>query len=337
MPIISGSERDKLYKRLSTCVGNTTLYKIRNITVPNGCKIFCKEEYLNPTGSHYDRFWVDYLRRQEDQEYLSTTDTLIETSTGNSGASFAWACRALGFSEYHVVIPEDMPFVRIQQILDYGAKIKMSPANEYVAGLIRTFNKYFKEIQSHTDAPDTVVRPNHSRFGTMSLGSLAKIAEESIRQLNSYGEKKFDYFITALGNGLSTRSIGERLKKEYPQIKLIGIEAAQSPTVYAKNNKDIKLPDTTGKTHGLLGTSPGVDTSIFPIMDDYSSSLDVVDLIEEKDWDAGVIQLADYEGKLIGHSSAASFHKAMQVASSVSNKNILIIFYDPAWKYLRGR
>ena len=64
---------------------------------------------------------------------------IIETSTGNSGASFAWACRALGFMDYHVVIPEDMPSARIEQIRSLGAKTILSPSGEYVRGLIDKF------------------------------------------------------------------------------------------------------------------------------------------------------------------------------------------------------
>jgi cysteine synthase A len=168
MAIIRGSERDKLYQRIAKCVVETPLYKIQNIPIPNGCQIFCKEEYLNPTGSHYDRFWIDYLYKQEDKNMLTATDTLIETSTGNSGASFAWTCRALGFADYHIVIPEDMPDTRIQQIRDLGATIVLSPAGEYVKGLIAKFNTYFNEMRDKSSNPNTIKRPNHSRFGKMS-------------------------------------------------------------------------------------------------------------------------------------------------------------------------
>jgi cysteine synthase len=185
MPIIRGSERDKLYQRVASCIVETPLYKIHNIAVPNGCQIFCKEEYLNPTGSHYDRFWVDYLRKQEDKNHLSITDTLIETSTGNSGASFAWTCRALGFKDYHVVIPEDMPSVRIKQICELGATVKLSPAEEYVDGLIKTFNLYYEEMKALSSNPQTIKRPNHSRYGDMSIETLAKIADEIILELRN--------------------------------------------------------------------------------------------------------------------------------------------------------
>jgi len=335
MPIIRGSERDKLYQRVANCVGNTPLYKIHNIAVPNGCQIFCKEEHLNPTGSHYDRFWVDYLRYQEDTSRISTTDTLIETSTGNSGASFAWACRALGFREYHVVIPEDMPFSRIRQIEDLGAVVKTSPAGEYVDGLIRTFQGYCQTVRANPNNRGPVKLPNHSRFGKASLSSLAEIAEESIHALeHEYSVRRLDYFITALGNGLSTQGMGEKLKLKYPHISLVGIEAAQSPTVYAKLHPDEKKPETTGKTHGLLGTSPGIDPTIFPIMDGYSSELTQVELIDEQRWTNAGIQLANQEGKLVGHTSAAAFCMAMEIAKKQKNKNFLIVFYDPAWKYL---
>lgn len=334
MPIIRGSEREKIYKQVAKCIVETPLYKISNIEVPNGCQIFCKEEYLNPTGSHYDRFWIDYLYKQEDRNLLSITDTLIETSTGNSGASFAWACRALGFTDYHVVIPEDMPSTRIEQIRNFGAKTILSPSGEYVKGLIDKFKSYYIEVKKNSTNPAKIKLPNHSHFGEISINSLAKIAEESIDKLKSqYNVGRLDYFITALGNGLSTVGICERLKKEYDHIHFVGIESADSPTVYLTKHPEIKLPTTIGKTHGLIGTSPGLDPSIFPIMDGYSSKLNEIDLVEEKNWINAGLQLENYEGKFVGHTSAASFYKAMEIAKNESNKNILIIFYDPAWKY----
>lgn len=332
MPIINGSEREKMYKQVAKCIVETPLYKISNIEVPNGCQIFCKEEYLNPTGSHYDRFWIDYLYKQEDRNFLSISDTLIETSTGNSGASFAWACRALGFKDYHVVIPEDMPSARIEQIKKLGAKTILSPSGEYVKGLIDKFKSYCSEVRKNSPNRTKIKLPNHSHFGEMSINSLAKIADESIAKLNSqYNVGRLDYFITALGNGLSTVGICERLKKEYGEdIKFVGIEAAESPTVYITKYPGTELPTTAGKTHGLIGTSPGIDPTIFPIMDSYSSKLDRIDLVEEEHWINAGLQLENYEGKFVGHTSAASFYKAMEIAKNESNKNILIIFYDPA-------
>lgn len=335
MPIIRGSEREKIYNQVAKCIVETPLYKISNIEVPNGCQIFCKEEYLNPTGSHYDRFWIDYLYKEEDRNFLSITDTLIETSTGNSGASFAWACRALGFKDYHVVIPEDMPSARIEQIRNLGAKVILSPSGEYVKGLLKKLKSYYIEVKRNSTNPDTIKLPNHSYFGETSINSLAKIAEESIDKLNSqYNVDRLDYFITALGNGLSTAGICERLKERYKDnIQFVGIEAADSPTVYITKHPEMKLPTTIGKTHGLIGTSPGMDPTKFPIMYSYSSKLDRIDLVEEENWINAGLQLENFEGKFVGHTSAASFYKAMEIAQNESNKNILIMFYDPAWKY----
>ena len=334
MPIIAGSPRDKEYIAVASCVGKTPLYEIRNIEIPNGCRIFCKEEYLNPTGSHYDRFWVPYLRHLENTNRISIEHTLIETSTGNSGASFAWACRALGFQDYRVVIPEDMPYTRISQIQELGAKIELSEAGRYVEGLIEKFASYVDDVRSKSQRPVSI--PNHSRYGTVSLNSLAMIVDEVMADLpKGYRSvSRLDYFVTALGNGLSTKGMGERLKNRFPAIKLIGIEAAQSPTIYTERTKTTP-PPTTGKTHGLLGTSPGMNSTVFPIMHEYATNLTDVNLIEETDWNEAGIKLANFEGKFVGHTSAASFHQAMQIAKKVSNKNILIVFYDPAWKYMK--
>jgi cysteine synthase A len=114
-------------------VGDTPLYEIKSIRGKeeyNGCRIFCKEEYRNPTGSHYDRFWVEFFRSLELNRTINEGNIgnpIVETSTGNSGASFAWICRELGYKDYRVVIPADMPDTRKKQIESYGAKVHVSP------------------------------------------------------------------------------------------------------------------------------------------------------------------------------------------------------------------
>src|SRR5688572_25094453 len=92
--VTMNEHRHELYAELFSKVGNTNLYKIRHIEVPNGNKIFAKEEYQNPTGSHYDRVYPYLLYEAEKRGVISpSTTTIVENSSGNAGASAAWACR----------------------------------------------------------------------------------------------------------------------------------------------------------------------------------------------------------------------------------------------------
>lgn len=316
-------ERKDLYDRIASTIGNTPLYEIKNIEVPNGNKIFCKEEYLNPTGSHYDRFWIEYLRHKEDVGDISVDmeKTILESTTGNSGASFAWLCSALGYKKYKVVIPEDMPKARINQIKEAGAEVVYSPAGQYVRGLITKFRELLKE--------DIYVIPNHCVDTEISLSTMKILADEIERDLNG---QTIDCFVSALGNGLNTRGIGEALKAKNKNMKIIGVEPAENPTLYVRKY-DKTAPNE--RTHGLIGTAPGNRTRFtFNNIEQIKDKIDEIVLIEEKDWKEIDYQLRTKESKFVGHTSSACLKAALDYSQKVRNQIIVMLFYDPAWKYL---
>lgn len=331
MPI--GAERQKIYERLEGLVGNTPLYEIKNIDIPNNCRIFCKEENKNPTGSHYDRFWVEFLRYYEQTHSVHFDLPMVETSTGNSGASFAWVCRALGYTDYRVVIPKDMPDARKAQIRSYGAHIHESPEKQYVGGLIREFQNYIRELREEYHR--NVMIPNHALEGDESIATMKNIANEIIDELSTRGIDRINYFVSALGNGLSTKGMGSVFKERFDKLVLVGMEPAESPTVYLRRHTDVKRPDNYGETHGLIGTGPGDTNVSFPIMESYVDKIDDFVLVEKKDWEDVSVKLADYEGKFVGHTSAACVYAALQIAEKAPRNSIIVtVFYDSAWKYL---
>jgi len=333
MTQLLSQDREDIFDRLSKLVGSTPIYEIKNIEIANECRIFCKEENLNPTGSHYDRFWVDYLRWYEIQEQYKPELPIVETSTGNSGASFAWVCRALGYPDYRIVIPADMPYARKQQIRSYGATLRESPKGQYVKGLIDEFKKYLKELKVELGV-DKNPTPNHDLAGEACLGTMEVIATEIIEKLKSKRVYHIDYFVSALGNGLSTKGIGNVLKSRCKSI-IVGMEPTEAPTVYYKRNVSETKPSTYGSTHGLIGTGPGDTGFPFPIMDSYVDQIDQFLLVQETDWQKTSIKLADYEGKFVGHTSAACVFAALEIAKKAQKKSIIVtIFYDSDWKYL---
>lgn len=332
------AERKGLFKRLESIVGNTPLYEIKNIKIPNGCRILCKEENKNPTGSHYDRFWVEYFRELETKEDARTKKAIInsenmhekpiiETTTGNSGASFAWISRALGYKDYRVVIPKDMPYSRKKQIESYGASLIESNEKQYVRGVIKTFKEYIKhKIGAY-------IIPNHAAQNDMNFQSMQNIGDEIIQNMPS-DIKNVDFFISALGNGLTTKGIGSSLKKQY-ELKIIGVEPKECPTFfYKKLNNEIK--HNKEFTHKMYGSGTGdIEDFDFPILKNFLSCIDDIKLVSECEWKNALQKLEDYEGKFVGHTSAACFFTALKLADDINNKDkvFVIVFYDSDWKY----
>ena len=319
------SERQELFDHLASSVGNTPLYEIRNIPIPNGNHIFCKEEYRNPTGTHYDRFWVEYMRylEEEGKIYPGMDRILLESSTGNSGSAFAWVCKVLGYTDPQpeIVIPEDMPKARIAQIEDFGAKVILSSKGEYVKGLVKKFQDTFFENRKK------YFIPNHCCDTVISQKVMKKLVEEVHEQMAG---KEIDCFVSALGNGLTTRGIGSALRETKPDTRIIGVEAKENPTIFPL--KYGYMPqETASHTHELLGTAPGnLGFFHFKNIESFVDEIDEVVLVDNDEWRSTDQLLRETEGKFVGHTSAACLKVALDYAEKVSNQNIFIIFYDPA-------
>src|SRR5262245_46615483 len=132
--------RKDVYRSINARVGNTTLRRLTNIAAPNGNRIWAKLEYENPTESAFDRVYPGLFESAEsDGRIVPGVTPVIECSTGNAGASFAWVAKELGY-ESHVIIHADAPGARIAQLERLGAKVILSPAGQYGAGYVGVLN-----------------------------------------------------------------------------------------------------------------------------------------------------------------------------------------------------
>ncbi len=332
-------ERKKKYDELEARVGRTPLIEIndRRFNIPRGNRIFAKKEYCSHTGSHYDRYWVKLLRIREEQDRIHPSQTfpLLETTTGNSGAAFAWACRELGYP-CEVFIPIDMPRARILQIEYYGAKVSYSPEHEYVRGLIRSFRERLKLKGNE------YVITDHATDQEDGVKAIYDLGNEIINDLGNMGVSSIDYFVSALGNGLTTRWIGQAFFDKFKdRTFIIGMEPYESPTVFQTvfpdRFKREYLSSELNKEHELIGTGPGETGFAFPNMRAMTDNNKIKDIYLEKhnEWTFRDNQLSSFIGENVGHTSAACFDVAMKLANNgrVRDKNIVIIFYDAKWKY----
>lgn len=259
------SNRVRLYKRLQARIGNTPLVE-SPLQLPNGNKLFIKEEYKNPTGSHYDRVYVHLLNDLEKRKKIKPGETpLIETTSGNAGASFAWLCRELGY-EATVILPEGLPIARINDIKQYGAKLMFTPKKDYIGGSAKELKRILTEVnrQRHMQGLPMFRSPNHSQtFKT--IDSLESIATEATDQLNG----KIDFFIAAIGNGASLLGPGKYLKKQNSDIQIIGWEPLASGLAcemkYPGSYRNLFGISKGQLTHELYGT--GVSNVKFPFLE----------------------------------------------------------------------
>ena len=325
-------EREQLYIKLGRRIGRTPLTEIRNIPVPNGNRIFAKEEYLNPTGSHYDRVFWQLLFSLESSGDICPCQELIETTSGNAGASFAWLCSALGYKAT-VIIPEDMPNARLAQIKSFGANIVPSPPGLYVAGAIDTLRGYLADRKSRNQP---VVCTNHAESEASVLG-MDSAAHEIKKQLQEYDAVNLDIHVSALGGGITLKGLGQGLRLYWPTMKIFGVEPVEAPEYYYRKHPpgpNFNFSALT-KPHDLLGIGRwGNDTYKFRHMETMIDEVDEILLVEKEQWTETWTKLRNIEAKHVGRTSAAVLWAALELSKTLRNKNLLVIFYDPAWKYL---
>jgi cysteine synthase A len=333
MPELS-PERRALYRRLESQMRKTPLHELTEIEVPRGCRIFCKEEYRSPTGSHYDRQTVRLLRGHEEELGRIYPDgkPLAETTTGSSGASFAWMCRVLGF-RCIVFIPEDMPRARIEQIKSFGADVRYAPKRKYIGGLVAMFQRFITEEHE-------VVLTNHSKDETFAPAAMAEMAEEVLAELEARDAGEPDYFVAALGNGISARGAGEVFLQH--GVRLVGMEPYESPDVlegrFPQKFQDLYPDGRPEMQHQVYGTGPGEGMGEqFPNLVAIGEKLSDIRLPCREDWQRVQRQLLDLEARHVGNSSAACVWAALDLASdpqTPEGSTIVTVFYDAYWRYL---
>lgn len=328
-------ERSELYDRLDHLVGGTPLVKLEQMSPDTRSGIYLKMECLNPTGSHYDRIILELLRRKEEAGEIEAGDVLLDTTTGNSGASLAWLSRVLGF-ECNIIIPEDAPPARIQQITSYGAKVDFSPAGQYTDGLIAALKKRVRSWTEH----DSRVLLNHASNLKAPAAAMRALGEEVREQFaGEYPEEELTHLVVGLGNGASV-NMAEPLKEE--ECRVVGFEPIKAPMNFLQMYDEEELarrhenPPAPSLEHGLWGTGAGIDQGFkWPIMRRAWKLLDDIMLVSEEEWEALGRRLADEEGLHVGRSSAAGVAVARRVVKEADEPvNVVCVAYDSAWKYL---
>jgi len=330
-------ERIKTYESLEQKVGNTPLYEIKKISIPNRNRIFAKEEYLNPTASNFDRVYPYLFRVAEEKEFIVPGVTpVIEASTGNAGASFAWCAKELGYTDATVITHADTPKARVEQIKSYGAKVIFSPAGEFAAGYVRKLEEILAEDKKQKGGK---IGKNPKRmYAVTKISSEGKVpfkkyVEEAVKQLaNIIADSHFNFFICAVGSGTMVSGVGEAFKKLGKPTKIIAIETAEVPVVSSlKKHKTLSTKEYYTLSDipfglGAPGLPPDKLDIDFNVIDDIQG-------VKTEEWKNALNMLHQKEHKLVGRTSGAELAIALRMANNISDKIFLITFHDASWKY----
>ncbi len=300
-----------VYKSITELVGKTPVLEVTNIEkeLHLEARILVKLEYFNPAGSVKDRVALNMIEDAEEKGLIHPGATIIEPTSGNTGIGLASAAAAKGYKAIFVM-PETMSIERRKLLLGYGAQIVLTDGKKGMNGAIARAAELEKEID-HAIVLGQFVNPANPQAHIRTTGP--EIWEDT--------DGEVDIFVAGVGTGGTITGTGSYLKEKKDTVQVIAVEPTGSPVLSGGNPGP----------HGLQGIGAGfvpevLDTKIY----------DRIVKVTDEEAYAAARMLAHKEGVLVGISSGAALHAAIESAKLPENKGktIVALLPDTGERYL---
>lgn len=301
----------KIYKSADELIGRTPLVELTNIEKEFnlGARILAKLEYFNPAGSVKDRIAKAMIDDAERKDILKQGSTIIEPTSGNTGIGLASVAAARGY-KIIIVMPETMSVERRQLMKAYGAQLVLTDGSLGMKGAITKAEELAKEIPNSFVAGQ-FVNPANPDIHRKTTGP--EIWEDT--------DGKVDIFVAGVGTGGTITGVGQYLKSQNPNIKVVAVEPKSSAV----------LSTGVAGAHKIQGIGAGfipdvLDTSVY----------DEIIAVENEDAFSSGRLVGKKEGVLVGISSGAAVSAAIELAKRGENKgkNIVVLLPDTGDRYL---
>lgn len=299
-----------IYKGILGLIGNTPLVEVENLEKELGlqAKILVKPEYLNPAGSVKDRIAKAMIETAEMEGILKKDSVIIEPTSGNTGIGLAAVAAVKGY-RIILTMPETMSVERRNILKAYGAKVVLTDGSKGMKGAIEKAEALAKEIPG-SFLPEQFANPANPQVHRMTTGP------EIWRDTAG----KTDIFVAGVGTGGTLTGVGEYLKAQNPDVKVVAVEPADSPV----------LSEGKAGAHKIQGIGAGfvpdiLNTKIYD---------EIIKVGNEEAFGAAKL-LAKKEGILVGISSGAAFYAAQELAKRPENsgKTIVVLLPDSGDRY----
>ncbi len=299
-----------IYKGTIGLIGNTPLVEAVNIERANNLKatILLKLEYFNPAGSVKDRIAKAMIEDAENKGLLNSDSVIIEPTSGNTGIGLAAIAAAKG---YRVILtmPETMSVERRNILKAYGAEIVLTDGAKGMKGAIEKSEELAREIPN-SYIPGQFSNPANPAMHRATTGP----------EIWNDTDGNVDFFVAGVGTGGTVTGVGEYLKSQNPNVKIVAVEPKTSPV----------LSEGKAGPHKIQGIGAGfvpetLDTSIYD---------EVIPVSNEDAFEASK-QIAKREGVLVGISSGAALKAALELAERPENsgKTIVALLPDSGDRY----
>ena len=300
-----------IYTSADQLIGKTPLLELSHIEkdLDLQATILAKLEYFNPAGSVKDRIAKAIINDAEAKGILKPGATLIEPTSGNTGIGLASVAASRGY-KLIITMPETMSVERRQLIKAYGAEIVLTEGAKGMKGAIAKAQELANEIEG-SFIPGQFVNEANPRAHFETTGP--EIWQDT--------DGKVDIFVAGVGTGGTVTGVGEYLKSQNPDVKVVAVEPETSPV----------LSTGKGGPHKIQGIGAGfvpevLNTGIYD---------EIIPVSNEDAFATGKL-IGRKEGVLVGISSGAATWAAIELAKRPENagKNIVVLLPDTGDRYL---
>lgn len=300
-----------VYTSADQLIGNTPLLELTHIEKKENlqARILAKLEYLNPAGSVKDRIAKAMFDDAETKGELKPGFTIIEPTSGNTGIGLASVAAARGY-RIILTMPETMSVERRQLMKAYGAELVLTDGSKGMKGAIAKAKELAQEIP-HSFIPGQFTNPANPLAHQTTTGP----------EIWNDTDGKVDIFVAGVGTGGTITGVGRYLKEQNPSVTLVAVEPQDSPM----------LSEGRSGSHKIQGIGAGfvpqvLDTTLYD---------EVIPVSNDDAFAAGKL-IGHTEGILVGISSGAALHAAIELAKHPENAGatIVVLFPDTGDRYL---
>lgn len=294
----------KIYKKITELIGNTPLIELENYQAHEklSAHILAKLEYFNPAGSVKDRIANLMINKAEEQGFLKSGSVIIEPTSGNTGIGLAAVAASKGY-RLIITMPDTMSVERRTLLKAYGAELVLTDGTDGMKGAI------IKALEIQKEIPDSFIPSQFTNPANPVCHRLTTGPE-----IWNDTDGLVDVFVAGVGTGGTISGVGEYLKSQNPNIKIVAVEPQNSPV----------LSEGRAGKHQIQGIGAGfvpntLNTEIY----------DEIIRVTDENAFSTVRLLARTEGILAGISSGAAVWAASELANRPDYKGKIIVSLLP--------
>ena len=298
-----------IYQNIMDLIGNTPIVYLNKLNASCDATLAAKLELFNPM-SVKDRPVLYMLREAQKQGLINDETTIIEATSGNTGAALAYICAVKGW-RLIICMNEKMSEERKRILRIFGAELELTPPDRH------TIAAKERALQLQREIPNSFYVNQHE-----NPANIKAHAETTAEEIWQDTQGQIDIFVAALGTSGTALGVAQALKPRKPGLQVVGVEPHDAPM----------LSEGKWSPHKMPGTSPGFIPGIYD-----EKHLDEIILIDAvKEAYPMCRRLAQEEGILAGVTSGATAAAALKLAQLPPNKNKLIValFADSGQRYL---